>query len=104
MVRKSAEEKMKKLLLVFLALICVSCAKEGTYVPSENAKADFNIEFLFECDGVKMYRFYDRGRYRYFTTGNGKMTDSTYVKNAGKSVVKVDDTVIQYVECNNVND
>lgn len=48
---------MKKLLLVFLTLVCVSCAKEGTYVPSENARADFNIEFLFECDGVKIYRF-----------------------------------------------
>ena len=29
---------MKKLLLVFLTLVCVSCAKEGTYVPSENAR------------------------------------------------------------------
>lgn len=57
---------MKKLLLVFVALICISCKKEGTYVPSENAKADFQIEFLFECDGVKMYRFRDGGRLRYY--------------------------------------
>ena len=86
---------MRKLLLVFLALICVSCAKEGTYVPSENAKADFKIEFLFECDGVKIYRFYDCNRYRYFAVGDGRMTDSTYSQSSGKSRVTVDDTMIQ---------
>lgn len=86
---------MKRLILVFLTLLFISCAKEGTYVPSENAKADFNIEFLFECDGVKIYRFYDEGRARYFATGNGRMTDSKYTRSSGKSRVIVDDTVIQ---------
>ena len=86
---------MKRFVLVFLTLLFVSCAKEGTYVPSENAKADFNIEFLFERDGTKIYRFYDRGRARYFATGNGRMADSTYSRNSGKSKVIVDDTVIQ---------
>lgn len=86
---------MKKLMLVFLTLICVSCAKEGTYVPSENAKEDFEIEFLFACDGVRIYRFYDGGRARYFATGNGRMTDSTCSESAGKSRKVVDDTVIQ---------
>ena len=87
---------MKKLLLVFLTLVCVSCAKEGTYVPSENARADFNIEFLFECDGVKIYRFYDKGRARYFATGNGRMTDSAHSYGSGKSKGIVDDTLIQF--------
>ena len=82
--------------MVFLTLVCVSCAKEGTYVPSENARADFNIEFLFECDGVKIYRFYDKGRARYFATGSGRMTDSTYARNNGKNgSIIMDDTVIQ---------
>lgn len=86
---------MKRFILVFLVLLFVSCSKEGTYVPSENAKDDFYIEYLFECDGVKMYRFYDGGRFRYFTTGNGKMIDSTHVQRSGKSNTIVDDTVIQ---------
>lgn len=91
---------MKKLFLVFATLLCVSCKKEGTYVPSENAKADFHIEFLFECDGIKMYRFYDGDRPRYFTTGNGKMIDSVHIQKihtqkSGKSSVIRDDTVIQ---------
>lgn len=82
---------MKKLLLVFVALICISCRKEGTYVPSENAKEDFEIEFLFECDGVKMYRFWDGTRLRYFTTG----IDSTYNLKQRGNVITIDDTVIQ---------
>lgn len=69
--------------------------KEGTYVPSENAKADFQIEFLFECDSVNMYRFRDGGRIRYFTTGNGRMTDSVHTQKSGKISVIQDDTVIQ---------
>ncbi len=87
---------MKRLILVFLTLLFVGCAKKGTYVPSENAKDDFEIEFLFECDGTKIYRFYDKGRARYFATGNGRMSDSTYSRSSGKSSrVTVDDTVIQ---------
>lgn len=86
---------MKKLIIVFLTLIIVSCAKEGTYVPSQNAKADFEIEFLFECDGVKIYRFYDAGMVRYFATGNGKITDSTYIQSNGKISTVYDDTLIQ---------
>ena len=86
---------MKKLLLVSLALICVSCAKEGTYVPSQNAKADFEIEFLFEQDGVKIYRFKDMGRTRYFATGNGRMADLTPDRTNGKATATYDDTIIQ---------
>lgn len=86
---------MKKVLLLLLTLLFVSCAKEGAYVPSESAKADFNIEFLFECDGVKIYCFYDKSRARYFSTGKGRMTDSTYRVSTGKSSVVRDDTLIQ---------
>lgn len=85
---------MKKLLLVFATLLCVSCAKEGTRVPTENAKEDFRVEFLFECDGVKVYRFYDYGDIRYFTTGNGKMVNSKY-KPYPKSAATYDDSAIQ---------
>lgn len=86
---------MKKLIIVLLTLIIVSCAKEGTYVPSQNAKADFQVEFLFECDDVKIYRFSDAGEFKYFATGNGRMTNSTYTRSNGKSRITFDDTVIQ---------
>ena len=86
---------MKKIFIGLFVLICVSCAEQGTYVPSENAKADFDIEFLFECDGVKIYRFYDKGRARYFATGNGRMTCSEYRAPISRSSIMVNDMVIQ---------
>ena len=45
---------MKKILLVLSTLIIVSCAKEGTYVPSENAKAnDYVIVKLLIPENAK---------------------------------------------------
>jgi len=87
---------LKKFFISLFVFICIGCAKEGTYVPSQNAKDDFEIEFLFEQDGVKIYRFRDKGRTRYFATGNGRMTESTFVRSNGKNgSVTIDDTVIQ---------
>ena len=31
----------------------------------------YNVEFLFEFNGVKVYRFEDRSAYYYFTNANG---------------------------------
>jgi D-alanine-D-alanine ligase-like ATP-grasp enzyme len=39
----------------------------------------FEVEYLFEKDGIKVYRFYDNGRTHYFTTGG--ITMSTYYAN-----------------------
>lgn len=33
--------------------------------------ADFNVTYLFEIEGVKIYRFTDSGYARYFAIGNG---------------------------------
>lgn len=86
---------MKKVLLVLLAVILVSCKKEGTSVPANYAKDDFRVEFLFECDGTRIYRFRNKGRTRYFATGNGRMTDSTHIERMGSGSMPIDDTVIQ---------
>lgn len=80
----------KILFLLLIALSLVSCAKNGKTVTTHSMD-DYNVQLLFECDGVKIYRFKDRGRYKYFAVGNGKMTDSTYNV---KSDIR-DDTVIQ---------
>ena len=82
---------MKIIIAILLSVMFVSCTKPGHSVIPNDSNADFEIEYLFECDGVKMYRFYDNGRYRYFTTGNGRMTNSLDVH--GKYLV--DNTVIQ---------
>lgn len=82
---------MKVIIAILLSVVFVGCTKPGhSVIPNDN-RADFEIEYLFECDGIKIYRFYDSGCYRYFTTGNGRMTNSIYV--SGKTIV--DDTVIQ---------
>jgi Domain of unknown function (DUF4884) len=59
--------------------------------PSQN-NASYTVEYLFEHEGCKVYRFYDRGRYIYFTNCNGEAiatTDSTSTKNTTKVTLKV---------------
>jgi hypothetical protein len=79
------------IIAILLSVVFIGCTKRGYPVIPNDSKADFEVEYLFECDGVKMYRFYDNGLYRYFTTGNGKMADSS--EYSGKHYE--DETVIQ---------
>ncbi len=69
---------MKKLyFLVLLAM--VSCKRE----PLETTqKGEFKVEFLFEKDGCKMYRFYD-GRDVYWANCAGKV-NADYSTRSGK--------------------
>ncbi len=63
---------MKKVLIVLAFLVLSSCAKEGLNVRIEQPGSDnFEVKFLFQVDGVKIYRFFDFGNYRYFSTGRG---------------------------------
>ena len=48
----------------------------------EQRLKNYNVKFLFECDGVKVYRFYD-GKYIYFTNANG-VTQYQYTTKVGK--------------------
>lgn len=51
----------------------------------EQRLEDYNVVFLFECNGVKVYRFRDSytGECVYFTNANGK-TYYEYTKSKGK--------------------
>jgi hypothetical protein len=41
--------------------------------------SDYSVSYLFEKDGIKVYRFYDRGEYVYFTSeGNVTNTNTRY--------------------------
>lgn len=71
---------MKKFTLVLLmvfSLILSSCGKAGTPAQRDGAKHDFDVQFLFETDGVKVYRFWDAGEYIYFTNANGTTSYKT---------------------------
>ena len=74
-----------KIFLPSIALVIVSgCATEiplQTKEPENNKT--YKVDYLFEHDGCKVYRFYDRGNYVYFTNCNGEaiVKDSTEVRN-----------------------
>jgi hypothetical protein len=70
----------KSLLVIVIGLMFVGCYKEPQ--SSESVGNGFRVEYLFEKDGIKVYRFYDGGRSHYFTSkgesistqSNGKTT------------------------------
>lgn len=68
-----------KYLTLAAALLLTSCMNEPMSLEHAGKNDAFEIEYLFEKDGVKMYRFYDNMRYHYFTTGGTTM--STYQVN-----------------------
>ena len=87
---------MKKLILLsVLAFIIASCVNNHEPPKPKLTKEqirkqeyeqrlkDYDVQFLFECNGVKVYRFID-GNYKvYFTNANG-MTYYQYTTMQGK--------------------
>lgn len=69
---------MKKILLVLtIAVVTLtSCYKRAQVTSTEGN--GFEVEFLFEKDNIKVYRFFDGGRYHYFT--NKGETISTHTE------------------------
>jgi hypothetical protein len=70
------------IIVFFLASGC------ATSVPLETKESENNqtykVDYLFEHEGCKVYRFYDRGNYVYFTNCQGEAiatTDSTETRN-----------------------
>lgn len=93
---------MKELILCsILALMVSSCGYEIRKKPEppkpkltkeqirkmeyEQRLKDYDVQFLFECNGVKVYRFRDcyTGEDVYFTNANGR-TYYEYTKSKGK--------------------
>jgi hypothetical protein len=76
---------MSRYLLILLMAFATSCLPQQPIVreKSHNNK-DYIVDYLFEHDGCKVYRFLDRSVYVYFTNCRGEAmakTDSTEVKN-----------------------
>lgn len=65
---------MKKILiLVAITLALSSCMGEGIEITSTN-NDEFHVTYLFEKDGVKVYRFSDGMSTHYFTTKGETIT------------------------------
>lgn len=58
--------------------LLTSCRRDFEIIETNNK--DFNVEFLFEIDGCKVYRFWDYG-YKYFTTCEGSVEWKSKEKN-----------------------
>lgn len=75
------------LVLTFLAgfISCTIPMKKPLYTEATKNNRDYEISYLFEHDGCKVYRFFDLGNAVYFTSCNGEtnyMADSiTTIKN-----------------------
>ena len=71
---------MKKILLVLTFVSLIGCVNKSISVEQTGKDNLITISFLFEKDGLKMYRFYDAGHYHYFTTKG----DVTTTQKVGK--------------------
>lgn len=64
---------MKKLFLFITATILMSSCYHDS-LNNTTTSNGLRLEFMFEKDSVKVYRFYDGGYYHYFTTNGETMT------------------------------
>lgn len=75
-------------LLFLCTMTFSSCGIAG--IPIQNKAPQNNdsytISYLFEHDGVKVYRFYDMGNYVYFTT-KGEVTSIKNDSTAQRTIV-----------------
>ena len=83
----------KLFIFSFIVMGITSCY---TAIPLKEGKSENNttykVSYLFEHDGCRVYRFYDRGNYVYFTTRG----DVTAIKNdstAHRTVTIYKDTI-----------
>ena len=72
---------MKKILLgLSMVFMLNSCYKDSQ---SKETKGEgFEVEFLFEKDGIKVYRFFDGGYSHYFTNKGESFSTQSNGKNS----------------------
>lgn len=78
---------MKIKFLIFLSLLFVVGCEKPAQSLNNTSNPNFQVEFLFEHDGVKVYRFTDQGSPRYFVDARGQVTWS---EKHGKTTVKME--------------
>lgn len=79
-------------LLAFCALVTIAfgCAKPAE-VRTASSNSWFQVELLFEHDGVKVYRFYDQMQYHYYADARGKTV--SLKTTGGKNKHQVDEDI-----------
>jgi len=85
---------MKKIIgLLLISIILVSCVGNGIEKSKTN-NDDYEVTYLFEKDGVKVYRFYDGMNFHYFTSRGETITTQT--SGSGKSETRHEENIKDY--------
>lgn len=70
---------MKVAIVAILSVLVIGglvtgCTRRGQSVTVSNSQDNFHVQFLFEVDGVKLYRFKDRARRHYFAVAPDRLS------------------------------
>jgi hypothetical protein len=77
---------MKKIVtIIVVSCLLLGCSTKTTEKTNDEIVSSKEVELLFEYDGVKVYRFYDHGRYIYFTNTSGRV-EYTRLYHVGKTI------------------
>lgn len=83
---------MKKCPVYLLAITFFSCSVSKPIVTEKSKNNQtYKVDYLFEHEGCKVYRFRDDGNYVYFTNCNGETiakNDSTEIRNSTRAIQK----------------
>ena len=77
---------MKKILAIWIVFITLgailfgACTNEPMSKEMIGKNDGFEVEYLFEKDGIKVYRFWDSGHYHYFTSKGETISTQTVGK------------------------
>lgn len=91
---------MKKILAIWIAFITLgailfgACTNEPMSKERVGKDDGFEVEYLFEKDGVKMYRFYDGMHFHYFTSRGETIT--TQQNSSGKTTTYHEENIKSY--------
>jgi hypothetical protein len=69
----------KTILVIVVGMLLTGCYKDPQSMTTVGN--GFQVEFLFEKDGIKMYRFLDGGRHHYFTSTGETISSHSEGKN-----------------------
>jgi hypothetical protein len=76
------KREFKITIIIVIAILLVLAFirfKDQPIEREQTNNSDYSVSYLFEKDGIKVYRFYDRGEYVYFTSeGNVTNTNIRY--------------------------
>ena len=91
---------MKKILAIWIVFITLgaivfgACTNEPMSKERVGKDDGFEVEYLFEKDGVKMYRFYDGMHFHYFTSRGETIT--TQQNSSGKTTTYHEENIKSY--------